>query len=401
MKRKKVVLAFSGGLDTSYCAVYLSAARGMEVHSVLVNCGGFSADELATIARNAYELGVASHTTIDAVGEFYRRCIRYLVFGNVLKNHAYPLSVSAERVFQALEIARHAREIGAEAIAHGSTGAGNDQVRFDVVFHIEAPGLEIITPVRDDGLSRADEIAFLLEHGVRRDWKKAAYSVNQGLWGTTVGGKETLTSHSPLPDDAYPTPVSAAEPETIDLRFEKGEIQSINGRDYSSPTDAIRELNALGAPYGIGRGIHVGDTVIGIKGRVGFEAPAPMLLIKAHQALEKHVLTKWQIHWKDQLAAWYGMMLHEGQFLDPVMRDIERFLSSNQQVVNGVVHVRLQQGYFDILGVTSPNDLMSERFGKYGEKNTAWSGQDVRGFARIMANQSLMYRMVNGEDDHD
>ncbi len=399
---EKVVLAFSGGLDTSYCAVHLAKEKNLEVHSVLVNTGGFSAEETEEIEKKAYALGVKKHKTVDVTERFYNDCVRYLIYGNVLRNGTYPLSVSAERVFQAVAIADYAQTIGADYVAHGSTGAGNDQVRFDMIFHTLLPDTEILTPIRDKRLSREEEIEYLAAHGIRQNWEKMQYSVNQGLWGTSVGGKETLTSHLPLPEEAYPTPKTSAPAEKVKIHFERGNFSGFNDRHFDSPVEAVTALNRLAAPFGIGRDIHVGDTIIGIKGRVGFEAAAPILLIKAHQALEKHTLSKWQLYWKDQLANWYGMMLHEGRYLDPVMRDIEQFLEHSQQTVNGTVFIELLPDTFRIEGVESPNDLMSAKFGAYGEMNLGWTGDDVRGFAKILANPMRIYRSVNRKDkEHD
>jgi argininosuccinate synthase len=390
---KKVVLAFSGGLDTSYCVKYLDK-KGLEVHSAIVNTGGFSEYELKETEKRALHLGVKSHITLDKTPQFYSECIKYLIFGNILKNNTYPLSVSAERVFQALAIGDYANEIKADAIAHGSTGAGNDQVRFDMVFNIICPEKQIITPIRDEKLSREDEIDFLVKNGVEGDWSKAKYSINKGLWGTSVGGKETLTSDQYLPEDAFPTQLSKHEPEAIEIQFEKGEPVGINGQ-FFSPIETIQKLQELAGPFAIGRDIHVGDTIIGIKGRVGFEAAAPMVLIKAHHALEKHILGKWQLYWKDQLATWYGNLVHEGQFLDPVMRNIEAFLDDTQKNVTGTVKVQLAPYRFHILGISSPFDLMSSEFGKYGEMNNAWSGDDVKGFSKIAGNQAMIFHKVN------
>ncbi|MBX2927770.1 MAG: argininosuccinate synthase [Saprospiraceae bacterium] len=395
---KKVVLGFSGGLDTSYCAKYLSEDKGYEVHSIVVNTGGFTDDELRRIEAHAYRLGVASHTAVDAVRGYYERIVRYLIFGNVLKNNTYPLSVSAERLSQALHIAEHAQQLKADAVAHGSTGAGNDQVRFDMIFHIMIPQAEIITPIRDMRLSREAEIAYLKSKGVEMAFEKAAYSINKGLWGTSVGGRETLHSNGFLPEDAWPTPVTRHEPTDVKISFRNGEPVAVNDTAFEHPVQAIQYLQELAGGYGIGRDIHVGDTIIGIKGRVGFEAAAPLLLIKAHHALEKHVLTKWQLSWKDTLAQFYGNWLHEGQILDPVMRDIEAFLESSQQNVSGDVFIQLLPHRFQINGIESPHDLMSNRFGSYGEMNTGWSGEDVRGFSKIFGNQTAIYHAVNHED---
>lgn len=391
---KKVVLAFSGGLDTSYCVKYL-AEKGYEVHTITVNTGGFDPEEINAIETRARKLGVSSHKTVDVTRKYYDTIIRFLVYGNVLKNNTYPLSVSAERVSQAVAVATYAKEIKADAIAHGSTGAGNDQVRFDMIFNIVVPELEIITPIRDNRLSREDEIAYLKANGVDMDFTKAQYSINKGIWGTSVGGKETLQSLGMLPEEAWPTPVTRTDSEKVVLKFEKGELTGINEKAFSHPTEAITFLQNIAAPFGVGRDVHVGDTIIGIKGRVGFEAAAPMVIIKAHHALEKHVLTKWQLSWKDQLAQFYGNWLHEGQYLDPVMRDIESFLTSTQQQVSGTVHIQLHPYRFVVLGIESPYDLMSSEFGKYGEMNLGWTGDDVKGFSRIFGNQVMIHHKVS------
>ena len=396
--KKKVVLAFSGGLDTSYCVKYLKEEKGLEVHSVLVNTGGFSAEELQQTEQRAYDLGVEQHTNLDETEYYYQSCIKYLIFGNVLKNNTYPLSVSAERVTQAMAIARHAKALGAEYVAHGSTGAGNDQVRFDMIFHVMIPEIEIITPIRDNKLSREEEIEYLKQHGVEYDFVKAQYSINKGIWGTSVGGKETLTSNLPLPESAYPTQLTKEQPERVTLHFEKGELTGINDQVYDSSVAAIQALQQIAGPFAIGRDIHVGDTIIGIKGRVGFEAAAPMVIIKAHHTLEKHVLTKWQLYWKDQLATWYGNWLHEGQFIDPTMRNIETFLQETQENVTGKVHVLLAPYRFQVEGIESEHDLMSSKFGSYGEMNNAWSGEDVKGFSKIFGNQAMMYHKINNTE---
>jgi len=396
---KKLVLGFSGGLDTSYCARYLAGDLGYEVHSIVVNTGGFSEDELQRIERHAYALGVKTHTTVDAVKSYYDRIIRYLIYGNVLKNNTYPLSVSAERLSQALAIAEHTKKLRADAVAHGSTGAGNDQVRFDMIFHIMIPSVEIITPIRDLKLSREEEIEYLKKQGVSMNFEKAQYSINKGLWGTSVGGRETLSSNGMLPESAWPTPMTRAGlEEQVKLGFRKGELVSVNDIRFDHPTDAIRHLQDIAGPYGIGRDIHVGDTIIGIKGRVGFEAAAPMVILKAHHALEKHVLTKWQLQWKDQLALFYGNWLHEGQILDPVMRDIEAFLTHSQESVTGDVFVQLMPYRFQVTGIESSFDLMNSAFGKYGEMNTGFTGQDVRGFSRIFGNQTVIWNKVQEDN---
>lgn len=394
MATKKIVLGFSGGLDTSYCVKYLSEDKGYEVHSVIVNTGGFDEAELKKIEAHAYALGVKTHTTVNAVKSYYDSIIKYLIYGNVLKNNTYPLSVSAERLSQALHIAEHVKKLNADAVAHGSTGAGNDQVRFDMVFHIMIPGVEIITPIRDLKLSREEEIAYLKSKGVNLNFEKAMYSINKGLWGTSVGGKETLSSKGMLPEEAWPTQVTATEGREVSLTFEKGELKGIDDKTFGHPTEAIQYLQSIAGAYGIGRDIHVGDTIIGIKGRVGFEAAAPMVILKSHHALEKHTLTKWQLNWKDQLAQFYGNWLHEGQILDPVMRDIEAFLSNSQQTVTGKVFVQLLPYRFQVIGIESAYDLMNSRFGKYGEMNTGFTGDDVRGFSKIFGNQTAIHQMV-------
>ena len=391
----KVVLAFSGGLDTSF---YLINEKDLEVYSVVVNTGGFSSEELDEIEKKAYDLGVKEHRSIDVKQKFYDDSIRYLVFGNILKNQSYPLSVSAERTIQAETVAEYVKEIGAAYVAHGSTGAGNDQVRFDFIFEVMIPEVEILTPIRDLKLSRQEEIDYLNQHGAEYAWEKSKYSINQGLWGTSVGGAETLTSDQDLPDSAYPTQLDRQDSQTLEINFKKGEISGVNGKEMD-PVEAIHEVNRIASPYAVGRDIHVGDTIIGIKGRVGFEAAAPMVIIKAHHALEKHTLTKWQLYWKEQLANWYGMMLHEAQYLDPVMRNIEAFLADSQQTVNGKVFLELRPYHFHVKGIESPQDLMTSSFGAYGEMNKLWSGEDVRGFTRILANASKIYHTVNNQKE--
>lgn len=398
---KKVILAYSGGLDTTYCAVYLSRIKNMEVHAVTVNTGGFDETELVTIADRAKALGVASYKAIDVTRKYYDDCVRYLIYGNMLKNGTYPLSVSAERLIQAMTIASEARAAGADYIAHGSTGAGNDQVRFDGVFRIMVPEIAILTPIREMQLSREAEITFLKEQGVDMNFEKAAYSINKGLWGTSVGGRETLTSGSYLPEEAWPTPLTSTDPVTITLDFEQGIPVRIDGENFDHPSLLIQQLQSLAQPYGIGRDIHVGDTIIGIKGRVGFEAAAPLIIIKAHHLLEKHTLTKWQIYWKDQLSTWYANWLHEGQLLDPVMRHMEKFLEDTQQTVTGSVRIRLEPRIFTLLGIDSPHDLMNNAFGSYGEMNNSWSGEDVKGFTKILGNQVSIFHQVNSTLHHD
>jgi argininosuccinate synthase len=391
---KKVVLGFSGGLDTTYCVKYLSEDKGFEVHSVIVNTGGFTEEELKKVEAHAYSLGVKTHTSINAVKGYYDSIVKYLIFGNCLKNNTYPLSVSAERLSQALHIAEHVKKLDADAVAHGSTGAGNDQVRFDMIFNIMIPGVEIITPIRDLKLSREEEIAYLKLKGVEMNFEKAVYSINKGLWGTSVGGKETLNSKGMLPESAWPTQLTATGDKNVELGFVKGELKKVDGKEFGHSSEAIQYLQTIAGPFAIGRDIHVGDTIIGIKGRVGFEAAAPMVILKSHHALEKHVLTKWQLQWKDQLAQFYGNWMHEGQLLDPVMRDIESFFINSQQHVTGMVFVQLFPYRFQVTGIESDYDLMSSRFGKYGEMNNGWSGEDVRGFSKIFGNQTMIYHHV-------
>ena len=399
--KKKVVLAFSGGLDTSYCAIYLSQDLDYEVHTITINTGGFSPEEIKDIEKRALSLGVVSHKTVDETKNYYDKVIKYLVFGNVLKNGTYPLSVSAERMSQALAAATYAKEIQADAVAHGSTGAGNDQVRFDMIFNILAPGAEIITPIRDLKLSREAEIEYLKAKGVVFNFEKATYSINKGIWGTSVGGKETLNSLGMLPEEAWPTQITKHTSEEVKLVFNTGELVRVNDKKFTHPTEAIQYLQTIAEPYGIGRDIHVGDTIIGIKGRVGFEAAAPLVIIKAHHALEKHALTKWQLSWKDQLAQFYGNWLHEGQYLDPIMRDIEAYLTSSQKQVTGEVFITLYPHRFQINGIQSEYDLMSSKFGKYGEMNLGWTGDDVHGFSKIFGNQTMIYHQVSETAKHE
>ena len=389
--KKKVVLAFSGGLDTSFCVKYLSQELGYEVYTAIANTGGFSADELAAIEKRAYDLGAVEHATLDITQQYYEQSIKYMVYGNILRNGTYPISVSSERTFQAIAIIEYAKSVGADCVAHGSTGAGNDQVRFDLTFQILAPEIEIITPTRDMTLTREYEINYLKEHGYEADFVKMEYSINKGLWGTSIGGKETLKSEQTLPESAYPSQVTADAEQSLKLTFAKGEIAAVNGVLYSDKVEAIRAVEAIGAAYGIGRDMHIGDTIIGIKGRVGFEAAAPMRIIAAHKMLEKHTLTTWQQYWKDQIGTWYGMFLHEAQYLDPVMRDMEAFLESTQQNVDGTVEITLRPYSYTLVGVESNFDLMKTDFGEYGEVNKAWSADDVKGFTKIMANSMKIY----------
>ena len=396
---KKLVLAFSGGLDTSFCVKYLKEEKGFEVYTAIANTGGFSDDELKAIEARAYKLGAVKHVTIDVTNEYYEKCIRYMVYGNVLRNNTYPVSVSSERVFQAMATINYAKEIGAGYIAHGSTGAGNDQIRFDLTFQVLAPEIQIITPTRDLLLSRQEEIDYLKKFGYEADFTKMQYSINQGLWGTSVGGKETLKSGTNLPGTAYPSQLESTEEKVIELGFVKGELKSLDGKTFENGPEIIRELEAVSSKYAIGRDTHVGDTIIGIKGRVGFEAAAPLITIKAHHLLEKHTLTKWQSYWKEQLGNWYGMFLHEAMYQEPVMRNIETFLESTQENVTGKVFVKLKPYHFELIGIESKHDLMNSAFGEYGETVTAWTADDVKGFTKILANSLKIYHTVNKKND--
>lgn len=396
--KEKVLLAFSGGLDTSFCVKYLSEDKGYEVYTAIANTGGFRAEELVQIEERAYQLGAKKHYTLDVTNEYYEKSIKYMVFGNVLRNGTYPISVSSERIFQAMAIINCAKEIGADYVAHGSTGAGNDQVRFDLTFEILAPEIKILTPTRDMVLTREYEIDYLKKHGFEADFKKMEYSINAGLWGTSIGGKETLKSNLTLPENAYPKQVKKQEEEEISIAFEKGEIVAVNGEKFSDKIAAINKVEELGSAFGIGRDMHIGDTIIGIKGRVGFEAAGALLIINAHKMLEKHTLTKWQQYWKDQLGTWYGMFLHEAQYLEPVMRDIEKFLENSQQNVTGTVIIKLRPYSYTLVGVESDFDLMKTDFGEYGEVNKAWTSDDVKGFTKILGNQMKIYHNVQNRN---
>ncbi|MBB3185880.1 argininosuccinate synthase [Microbacter margulisiae] len=390
--KKKVVLAFSGGLDTSFCATYLANEKGYEVYTAIANTGGFSEKELIEVEKRAYQLGATHHVTLDVTKDYYEKSIKYMVFGNVLRNGTYPISVSSERIFQAIAIIEYAKKVGAHYVAHGSTGAGNDQVRFDLTFQVLAPNIEILTPTRDMCLTREQEINYLREHGITdMDFTKMEYSINKGLWGTSIGGKETLKSNKTLPEDAYPSQVNKHNKETLTIDFEEGEIAGVNGQTFENKIAAIREVEKIGSAFGIGRDMHIGDTIIGIKGRVGFEAAGALLIINAHKMLEKHTLTKWQQYWKDQIGTWYGMFLHEAQYLEPVMRDMEAFLSSTQLHVTGKVILELKPYSYTLVGVESVYDLMNSSFGEYGEMNRAWSADDVKGFTTILSNPMKIY----------
>jgi argininosuccinate synthase len=398
MKKEKVLLALSGGLDTSFCAVYLAKERHMEVHSAIVNTGGFSQEELDEVEAHAGRLGIVSHEVLNATADYYNRCVRYMIFGNVLRNRSYPLSVSSERTFQAIALVNHAKKYGYKYIAHGSTAAGNDQVRFDLVIQVLAPEIGIITPIRELKISREEEIEYLQKEGVVMNWKKMEYSINQGIWGTSVGGKETLSSAEELPEEAFPTKVEKSGTETVTIDFEQGEPVGLNGQTFE-PLVVVKELEKIAGVWGVGRDVHVGDTIIGIKGRVGFEAAAARVIIDAHLALEKHVLTRWQLHWKEQIGQWYGMFVHEAQYLEPVMRDLEQFLESSQKNVTGTVTIRIRPYCHSVTGVKSQYDLMNSSFASYGEMNRAWTAEEVNGFTRILGNQQRIWFSVNGKED--
>ncbi len=391
MEKKKVVVAFSGGLDTSFTVMYLAKEKGYEVYAACANTGGFSPEQLRQNEENAYKLGAKEYVTLDVTREYYDKSLRYMIYGNVLRNGTYPISVSSERIFQALAIARYANEIGADAIAHGSTGAGNDQIRFDMTFLVCAPGVEIITLTRDMTLTREFEVNYLNEHGFKADFAKLKYSYNVGLWGTSICGGEILDSTQGLPDSAYLKQVEKNGEEELRLTFGNGELKAVNGKEFDDPIKAIQAVEEIGAAYGIGRDMHVGDTIIGIKGRVGFEAAAPMLIIAAHKFLEKYTLSKWQQYWKDQVANWYGMFLHESQYLEPVMRDIEAMLESSQRNVTGTAILKLMPKHFETVGVDSPNDLVKNKLGEYGEVQKGWTAEEAKGFIKVTSTPLRAY----------
>ena len=396
--KKKVAVAYSGGLDTSYTVMYLAKELGYEVYAACADTGGFSPAQLKANEENAYKLGAKHYVTLDVTQEYYAKSLKYMIYGNVLRNGTYPISVSSERIFQAIAIARYANEVGADAIAHGSTGAGNDQVRFDMTFLVMAPGVEILTLTRDNALSRDEEIEYLRSNGFVADFTKMKYSYNVGIWGTSICGGEILDSKQGLPDSAYLKQVEKDGKEEMRIEFKHGEIVAVNGKAFDNKIEAIRYIESIAAPYGIGRDMHVGDTIIGIKGRVGFEAAAPMVIINAHKFLEKYTLSKWQQYWKDQVANWYGMFLHESQYLEPVMRDIEAMLESSQRNVNGTVIVELRPLSMFMVGVDSPDDLVKTKFGEYGEMQKGWTADDAKGFIKVLSTPLRVY-YANNKDE--
>ena len=396
--KKKVVVAFSGGLDTSYTVMYLAKEMGYEVYAACADTGGFSAAQLKANEENAYKLGATRYVTLDVTKEYYEKSLKYMIFGNVLRNGTYPISVSSERIFQGMAIARYAKEIGADAIAHGSTGAGNDQVRFDMTFLVMCPGMEIITLTRDNNLSRKEEVDYLNAHGFKADFTRLKYSYNVGIWGTSICGGEILDSKQGLPESAYLKQVTKTGSEILSLTFEKGELTAVNGKKYDDHIEAIKEVEKIGSAYGIGRDMHVGDTIIGIKGRVGFEAAAPMLIIGAHKFLEKFTLSKWQQYWKEQVATWYGMFLHESQYLEPVMPDIEAMLTSSQRNVNGTVTLELRPLSFSTVGVDTPDDLVKNKLGEYGEGAKGWTSEDAKGFIKVLSTPLRAYYLAHPDE---
>ena len=398
MSKKKVVVAFSGGLDTSYTVMKLKN-DGYEVYAACANTGGFSEEQLKKNEENAYRLGAKGYVTLDVTQEYYEKSLKYMIFGNVMRNNCYPISVSSERIFQAIAIARYANEIGADAIAHGSTGAGNDQIRFDMTFLVMAPGVEIITLTRDHALSRKEEVDYLNENGFFADFTKLKYSYNVGIWGTSICGGEILDPTQGLPEEAYLKHVTRQEPSQLKITFEKGEIVAVNDEKFDDKIKAIQKIEEIGASYAIGRDCNVGDTIIGIKGRVAFEAAAPKLIIEAHRLLEKSALSKWQQYWKDQVANWYGMFLHESQYLEPVMPDMEAMLTSSQRNVTGTAILELRPYSFQTVGVDSENDLTKSKLGEYGEMQHGWTAEEAKGFIKVSSTPLRVYYGIHPEEE--
>ncbi len=388
-----IVLAFSGGLDTSFCVPFLMETCDDEIITVTINTGGFSAEEMKAIEARSIELGAVCHIAVDARKDLFEDHISYLIKGNILRGNTYPLCVGPERVVQAEKLVLQARKLNARAIAHGSTGAGNDQVRFDVSLGILASDIEVLAPIREGGFDRSTTSEYLKARGFDVPEKTTDYSINSGLWGTTIGGRETLTTAHPLPESAYlhsTAPADApSKSENLTITFEKGIPVAINGT-LMDPVDLIESLTETGNTHGVGRGIHVGDTILGIKGRVAFEAPAAEILINAHRELEKIVLGKWQRFQKDRLSDFYGLLLHEGQYLDPVMADIRAMIDSSQKRVTGTVDIELYRGNLRVLGCQSPFSMFDAGIATYGEKHTLWDGRDAKGFSRIVGVQSLL-----------
>ena len=397
MTKKKVVVAFSGGLDTSYTVMKLTK-EGYDVYAACANTGGFSPEQLKKNEENAYKLGAVQYVTLDVTQEYYEKSLKYMIFGNVLRNNCYPISVSSERIFQAIAIARYANEIKADAIAHGSTGAGNDQIRFDMTFLVMAPGVEIITLTRDKKLTRKEEVDYLNENGFFADFTKLKYSYNVGIWGTSICGGELLDPTQGLPEDAYLKHATQKDESTLKITFKKGEIVAVNGENFDDNVKAIQKIEEIGASYAIGRDCNVGDTIIGIKGRVGFEAAAPKLIIEAHRLLEKSTLSKWQQYWKDQVANWYGMFLHESQYLEPVMPDIEAMLTSSQRNVNGTAILKLRPYGFETVGVDSDDDLTKSKLGEYGETQTGWTADEAKGFIKVSSTPLRVYYGIHKDE---
>ena len=397
MSKKKVVVAFSGGLDTSYTVMKLTE-EGYDVYAACANTGGFSAAQLKENETNAYKLGAVKYVTLDVTQEYYEKSLKYMIYGNVMRNNCYPISVSSERIFQAIAIARYANEIGAHAIAHGSTGAGNDQIRFDMTFLVMAPGVEIITLTRDKALSRQEEVDYLNAHGYYADFTKLKYSYNVGIWGTSICGGELLDSAQGLPEEAFLKHVTRTDESELKITFEKGEIAAVNGEKFDDKIAAIQKIEEIGAAYAIGPDFNVGDTIIGIKGRVGFEAAAPKLIIEAHRLLEKYTLSKWQQYWKEQVANWYGMFLHESQYLEPVMPDIEAMLTSSQRHVNGTAILKLRPLGFETVGVDSPDDLLKSKLGEYGEMQHGWTADDAKGFIKVTSTPLRVFYGIHPDE---